>query len=315
METFIDLSTVPTHQRVSFWQDYVCNLLVGVDCKVTQPSEFYGSMWSTPFRNGSWNRLRSAGHWAKRTQDRIRRSDDDFFLIYHQLKGRLQIDVDNSNLTIRPGDFLIYDAALPRSMQLVGDVEHIVIKVRREFFHRFIHLPKKHFAHRIDSAQPLAGLIGRMLTDITNSSFELPKSEHEFFGETVLTLINRLIEANHSTTSVITRHTYVFLFEIKRYISSQLDNEDLTPIQIANHFRISHRYVNKLFEAEGCSVTSWVLTQRLERAASLLSKSSHVQQSITDIALSCGFRDPSHFSKAFRSRYSLSPRDYRRLNT
>ena len=34
-------------------------------------------------------------------------------------------------------------------------------------------------------------------------------------------------------------------------------------------------------------------------------------RSITDIALSWGFSDPSHFGRRFKQAYGMSPRDYR----
>jgi AraC family transcriptional regulator len=36
---------------------------------------------------------------------------------------------------------------------------------------------------------------------------------------------------------------------------------------------------------------------------------------IINIAMNCGFSTPSSFSKAFKQRYSMSPSEYRKLNT
>ena len=38
-------------------------------------------------------------------------------------------------------------------------------------------------------------------------------------------------------------------------------------------------------------------------------------RSVTDIALSWGFGNPSHFSRLFRAHTGLSPSDYRTLHT
>ena len=51
---------------------------------------------------------------------------------------------------------------------------------------------------------------------------------------------------------------------------------------------------------------------RLEYAIdNLVYKPDH---SITDVALNCGFSNPQAFSRAFKQRYSLSPRSYRMAN-
>jgi AraC family transcriptional regulator, positive regulator of tynA and feaB len=36
--------------------------------------------------------------------------------------------------------------------------------------------------------------------------------------------------------------------------------------------------------------------------------------SMTEIALECGFEEPSHFSRAFKAKFGRSPTDYREQN-
>jgi AraC family transcriptional regulator, exoenzyme S synthesis regulatory protein ExsA len=52
----------------------------------------------------------------------------------------------------------------------------------------------------------------------------------------------------------------------------------------------------------------WLIKRRLECAAQMLRTT---RLSIIEIALECGFEEPSHFSRTFKSRFGLSPTDYR----
>ncbi|MFD5228692.1 helix-turn-helix domain-containing protein [Streptomyces qaidamensis] len=54
-----------------------------------------------------------------------------------------------------------------------------------------------------------------------------------------------------------------------------------------------------------------VQEQRLERAARLLTGPRHARRTITDIAFGLGFKDASHFTRAFKNHYRTGPRDYR----
>jgi AraC-like DNA-binding protein len=47
---------------------------------------------------------------------------------------------------------------------------------------------------------------------------------------------------------------------------------------------------------------------RLKRAADLLEETD---ESIQEIAYSCGFREPNYFSRVFRKKYGRSPREFR----
>jgi AraC family transcriptional regulator, exoenzyme S synthesis regulatory protein ExsA len=52
----------------------------------------------------------------------------------------------------------------------------------------------------------------------------------------------------------------------------------------------------------------WLIKRRLECAAQMLRTTS---LSLLEIALECGFEEPSHFSRTFKSRFGRSPTDYR----
>jgi AraC-like DNA-binding protein len=58
----------------------------------------------------------------------------------------------------------------------------------------------------------------------------------------------------------------------------------------------------------GTSPGKWLIERRLEHSASLLQTTG---MSITEIMFECGFEDLSHFSRAFKERFSQSPSAFR----
>jgi AraC-like DNA-binding protein len=69
--------------------------------------------------------------------------------------------------------------------------------------------------------------------------------------------------------------------------------------QLSRNF---HRFV-------GASLRAYVLDLRLKRACERL---IHSSQSITATSLECGFYDASHFDRAFRRRFGITPGEFRR---
>jgi AraC-like DNA-binding protein len=61
----------------------------------------------------------------------------------------------------------------------------------------------------------------------------------------------------------------------------------------------------------GTTPAKWLIGRRLECAAQMLRTTS---MSITEIALECGFEEPSHFSRTFKAKFGRSPTDYREQN-
>ena len=58
----------------------------------------------------------------------------------------------------------------------------------------------------------------------------------------------------------------------------------------------------------GYSPIEYLLQVRLSKAADLLEKTV---KPISEIAEECGFPDSNYFSRQFKKRYNISPRDYR----
>ncbi|MFF0815549.1 helix-turn-helix domain-containing protein [Rhodococcus sp. NPDC003318] len=75
---------------------------------------------------------------------------------------------------------------------------------------------------------------------------------------------------------------------------------------------ISPRYLQKLFESEGETVTGWIRRRRLAKCRDDLADPRLARHSIGAIGARHGLTDSSHFSKAFKEEFGLSPRDFRR---
>jgi AraC family transcriptional regulator len=80
--------------------------------------------------------------------------------------------------------------------------------------------------------------------------------------------------------------------------------------QLASLCGLSRSYFAKAFKVSlGAPPHRWVVQERLRRAAEMLEATS---ESISVIALSCGFADQSHFTRAFREAVGVSPGAWRR---
>lgn len=94
------------------------------------------------------------------------------------------------------------------------------------------------------------------------------------------------------------------------YIESHI-HEDLTVESLAQVAGFSPFHFHRVFSAVmGETLGQFIGRLRLERAATLLL--AHRSRSITAIAVSSGFANPSAFSRAFRQTYGMSPTQWRR---
>ena len=73
------------------------------------------------------------------------------------------------------------------------------------------------------------------------------------------------------------------------------------PVHVARTFR----------EVHGCTIGAYARRVRAEKAAALLRAT---QRPLTDIALECGYGNPSQFSRSFKAVFGVMPSAYRALS-
>ena len=74
------------------------------------------------------------------------------------------------------------------------------------------------------------------------------------------------------------------------------------------HFAMSEATMRRWLSKSGQGFAKTLLNTRLEHGLSLLQTTD---DRISEIALDCGFKTPSHFSDAFRKRFGIKPKDIR----
>ena len=80
--------------------------------------------------------------------------------------------------------------------------------------------------------------------------------------------------------------------------------------QIAAHCGLSRSYFEKAFKASlGTPPHQWLVRQRIQRAGEKLEQTN---DSVSSIALSCGFTDQSHLTRVFGAIVGSSPAAWRR---
>ena len=158
----------------------------------------------------------------------------------------------------------------------------------------------------------IADVFSRMLDATARTLEALADVEWEAVAQSLvdllLTLTHRLAAPARKRPSATQA---AILNRICQTIERKLEDPELTPARVAQAEGISERYLQKLFEGAGDNFTHYVRERRLQRAWPDLSNPAEAHQSISEIAYRYGFGDSAHFSRTFRHRFGLSPREFR----
>jgi AraC-like DNA-binding protein len=97
---------------------------------------------------------------------------------------------------------------------------------------------------------------------------------------------------------------------IKGDIASNLGG-DVSAAALAVRQRVTPRYIHKLFESEGTTLSRFILGQRLARVHRMLTDPRYAGSTISAIVYKAGFGDLSTFNREFRRHYGMTPSEVR----
>ena len=80
--------------------------------------------------------------------------------------------------------------------------------------------------------------------------------------------------------------------------------------EISKKVNLNQSYLSRSFKKEyGLSPRSYLLNTRVNRSKKLLEQGLNISQ----IALELGFCDQSHFYKAFKNTFAITPNEYKNI--
>lgn len=100
-----------------------------------------------------------------------------------------------------------------------------------------------------------------------------------------------------------------YVIQLKNYLDNNYERE-IRISRISNDLHISQGYLRNLFyERIGMSPQEYLMNLRMKRAEFLLMSE---ECTITEVALSVGYKDILQFSRIFKKHHNVSPTEYRK---
>lgn len=140
---------------------------------------------------------------------------------------------------------------------------------------------------------------------------------HEILKATVAQLVSerRKLQERYSRELVLKPVDIVinsvdekFLDKLQKVLDTELANTGFSTDDFASAVGMSRMQLHrKLKTLIGVSATEFLRNERLKAATGLLKKGN---ANVSEIAYSVGFSDVSYFSKCFKERYQMTPREY-----
>lgn len=310
----LDLSTEPItpRERFDYWQDVICDVFVKLDAaRLVDPDKFTAKLNSVQSGNVRLSRIACEPHQVTRAKRGIARDGEQYYLVNLLMSGRCDaLTQDGRTVALGPGDFAVSATSRPYRLRFETAFDMFVFHIPEMMLDGLLPGAGGSSALVVGQASATNALLPPLLENIVRkASTDASASVPHLTAAAVDLVAASLTESYElgSTPSTRTAH----LLRAKTYIEEHAGDPELAPAEVAGAASVSPRYLHALFQAEGTTVARYVLARRLAHAARDLVDSRLLPVTVGEIGHRAGFKDASHFTRSFKEKYGVTPREYR----
>lgn len=312
MET-IRASELSGRSRTAAWSEVLASRLDKVDFTPEDGEGFEAELDLLPLGPLRIARLRGGAVALVRSPRHICHAPTRTYAVLLLLAGAARFSQYGYDAALREGDVVLCDAGAPYSLELEHGAEIVMLRTPGPILKEHLPSPEYFCGRRLNAAEGVTCAIAAVTTSLCSRSplalapdFQNRYARHllDMIATSYSVAFESVVGASSITSG---RHARVKLF-----IEQHLRDPELTPRSIAERLKLSSRYLRMIFATSNEKVSAYILRRRLEECARQMADPRWRGHSITEIAFAWGFNSAPHFTRSFRERYGLSPRDFRR---
>jgi AraC-like DNA-binding protein len=232
-----------------------------------------------------------------------------YLMIAVQKRGQCDFEQQGRTMRLPAGSWGLCDAPRPWVSRHTAGGEQVHFLIPREQVRLGID-PRFAIGRTFTGASRVAALMCQTIDSLFDELPSLGARQAEELGDIVLRLFHIAVNEKIAQPAGASPHEDM-RDRIRNYAESRLRDPRLSLDQIAAGLNCTKRYLHMVFASESQTLNQYIWARRLERSRQELENPALRDRTITEIALTWGFSNVSHFSRAFRDRYECSPRDVR----
>lgn len=225
---------------------------------------------------------------------------DPPFKLVVQVSGQAEVRQGGRKACLAPRAVTLIDTAKPFEVAIDGPFQQIVAALPRALI-TSLSRGIEHRTALVHAGPGNPSLITDFAHAYAESSARMSEAERSSASIAVAYLVDGLCHLP------VREQAGALFRQAAQLIDGNIAEADAEAI--AEQLGISRRYLDRIFSSRGRTFGEHVWERRLVLAANRLQ--GQLGASVTEIAHSVGFKDGSHFARAFRNRFDAAPREWR----
>lgn len=303
---------VPVAERFDAWRQLLARIICPQEMSSEHEDDFRAEthlielgavrIWPSVLQPMQW----------RRTPAQVRQSDPELYHLSLPLTGTMGIRQAGQEAVHGAREMYIVDTSQAFDCSCTP-VRGVGLEVPK----RLVPLPPGQVAglvtRRLPGRDGMGALLAAFLTGLAGQAVTLRPGDVPRLETVVVDLLSATLAHQLDAQDLLPPETRTrnLTRRIRAFVRQHLRDPELTPQAVARAHHISVSYLYQLFQNEGESVAALIREERLAGARRELSDPALAGVRVQDIAVRWGFTYHSSFTRAFQTRYGLSPRAYR----
>lgn len=301
-------------ERFAYYREAICQAFMTLTPERPATSDFSARVQHVRLGDGALNRVAFPEHVVRRSTADIAASDRRCFYLNLKLAGRCRIQQNSREISLSPGQVGIFDsghtfALLHDRAPSLGVASFLV---PAEMLSDRLPASFDVTATRLSDDPQVGALITETARTLTTGALRMTDGDaSRLFGVLLDLVAIGLSRRDRGGIREAAALADATMLALRRAIELRLRAPGLRVADIAAAVGISERYVHKLLARSGTTFSDHVMELRLDGVAAELRDPARAGREIGAIAFDWGFADLSHFSRRFKQRFGMRPRDWR----
>ncbi|MGV9407882.1 helix-turn-helix domain-containing protein [Streptomyces sp. NPDC003667] len=315
MEKVYDSSDYSACDALDAWAATTADAVMPTLFRLVGTDTFHGCLQTSALGAVQVSVMAYHSFHCVRTAKLIRRADPECFQLAFMRSGRHVLEQSGNRTALRAGEMAVFDSSRP--FETWADGESLLVQVP----HTLLGLPVSRVHSLVSRPLPAAAGMGRLLGDflvgVEREGTARTEQDALRLATVCLDLVTAVLAHHLERESEVpagSRRRVLFL-RVTAYIQRRLGDPGLSVESVAAAHHISARSLHRLFQQHGMSVGAWIRSQRMEHCRRELADPWRRHEPVAAIAARWGLLRPADFTRAFRTRYGVTPSDYREQQT
>ncbi|WP_051901512.1 helix-turn-helix domain-containing protein [Methylotenera sp. L2L1] len=312
----IKLSTedIPAPHRQEWLSEVIGREYANVRIAPPKHGALFNEMTIYPWQNLRLSVIHSSSINIERLPKEPHYNSQDNYFGVILLSGKYLLEQNNREVYLQPGDMTIYDATLPHRIYCPQNFSKLIISIPRKQMRERVAGVEHCTALKMKADIGIGAVTSSFIQSIAKEANQMTSNAFSAASDSALDLFTLALNNVRPQNIHLSRSRSLSLYRVKDFVARNLTNSALDSASIVAGTGLSERYINELFHDEELSLMRHVWKQRLANCYRDLSNPSFMSKQISEIALHWGFNDFSHFSRAFKQQYGVTPRSVKALN-